>query len=130
MDITGTAVLETYEFLINKVILREEGKRYQDALDLWNEAQEKYPDYAIVYGHKGVLLYKMGRRKEAVKVLEIAVQSEVKMADSYYYLAKCYLEDGVGSSGKGKDVVKNLFSATLRLEPKHSKAAIELAVIK
>jgi len=128
---TGTAVLETYEFFIDKVILRDKKeKRYDDALELWNDAQKKYPTYALTYGHKGVLLYKMGRKKEALENLEVAIQSKLAMADGYFYLAKCYMEGVVSGKGKSRDVVKRLLVQTLRIDPKHSEAAAELALFK
>ena len=129
LDTTGTAVLETYEFFINKVVLRKEGERQEDALELWNQAQEKYPQYIVVYAHRGVLLYKMGRKKEAMENLEIAVQSRSSVADCYFFLAKCYSE-GVARIRKSKEDVMKLLVAALQIDPKHSKAAAELESLK
>lgn len=122
-DSTGTKVMETYTFLVNSVILRK-GKvtdRYQDALELWDQAQRAYPKYAQPYGWKGTVLYKMGKVKEARNLLEIAVSSKVDEAEFYYYLGLCYLQE------KRIREAKEMFGTALRFDPKHSAAATEFS---
>ena len=124
-DSTGAKVLETYTFLINSVILRK-GKitnRYEDALELWDQAQRAYPKYAQPYGWKGTVLYKMGRIKEAKDSLEIAVSSKVNEAEFYYYLGLCYLQE------QRTREAKEMFGSALRFDPKHSAAATEFRKI-
>ncbi len=126
-DSSATKVLENYVFLINTMILRKgvEPTRYHDALELWDQAIASYPKYARPYGWKGTVLYQMGRVKEAIPLLELAVQSHVHEADVYYYLGLCY-QAGRGSEGKGKEV-EGLFRKTLQLDPGHSGAKEQLS---
>lgn len=124
-DSTGTVVIDTYTFLINSVILRKGGERYEEALALWDQAQKTFPKYANIYSHKGALLYKMKRREEAMKMLEIAVKSGIQIADSYYYLGICYLE-GVGGRQRDRGEVRRLLTKALQFDPKHSEAATAL----
>ena len=123
-DSTVTVVLETYQFLINKVILRKGKERYEDALALWDQAIDAYPDYPIVSAYKGALLYELKRKKEAVELLEFAVRHGVLFADAYYYLGMCYL-DNVGGVKKRSEV-DSLFKKALQVDPQHSEAATAL----
>lgn len=123
-DSTGSKVIEGYVFLINSIILRKGQKRYRDALELWDQAIASYPKYAKLHGHKGVVLYRMGRVKEAVEYLETAVRSNVgDIPDVFYYLGLGYMEGG----GRGKEEALELFRRTLQLEPSHSGARTQLA---
>ena len=129
-DSTGTKVLEAYTFLINSVILRKGSDRYQDALDLWDQALAAYPKYAYIYGMKGSLLQKIGLTKEAREPLELSVQSKVGIADPYYYLGMNYLvEEGVVKQ-KRMGLIENLFKRALEIDPNHSMASAELSKLK
>ncbi len=125
-DSTGTKVLEAYVFLINSVVLRK-GKakgRYQDALELWDQAIRTFPKYPSPYGWKGTILYKMGRVKEATEPLEIAVKSGVKEPEIFHHLGLCYLQ------GKREKEARGMFASALQLDPKHAAAAAEIEKLK
>ena len=125
MDSTGSKVIEGYVFLINSIILRKGQRRYHDALELWDQAITTYPTYAKLHGHKGVVLYQMGRVEEAVQYLETAVRSNVgDIPDVFYYLGMSYVERGGG--GRGKEAARELFKRTLLLEPNHTGARTQL----
>ena len=112
--------------MVNSVILRKGRalERYQDALELWDQAIGAFPKYPVPYGWKGTVLYKMGKVKEATDMLEIAVRSGVKEPEFYYHLGLCYLQE------KRMDDAKMMFGTTLQFDPKHSAAATELGKIK
>ena len=126
-DSTISAVIDIYDFLINKIVLRKGRERYEDALALWDQAMTVYPTCVDIYAHKGSLLYKMERGREAVPLLDVAIRSGSQIADVYYYLGMCYL-DGLGDvkERRTKEEVGSLFKKTLQLEPRHSKAAVAL----
>lgn len=142
-DSTATKVLETYIFLVNSVVLRK-GKvvsRYDDALELWEQAIAAYPKYAAPYGWKGTVLYKMGRVQEAAELLEMAVQSGVGVAEIYYHLGLCYLagvgdgggggsDEGTGRSGGMRGAAGMMFRKALQLDPAHSGAKLELGKLE
>ncbi len=125
-DSTGAKVLETYNFLVNTVVLRKgkAAERYQDALDLWDQAIQAYPKYPHPYGWKGTVLYKVGRLEEATVMLELAVRSNVKEPEMYHHLGLCYVRQN------RKMEAKEMFSRALQLDTKHSAAATELAKLR
>lgn len=118
--------MEVYTFLVNSVVLRKgkETGRYQDALELWDQAIRAFPKYPQPYGWKGTVLYKMGRLKEATEMLELAVRSKVNEAEIYYHLGLCYLKSN------RKTEAREMFNYALLLDSKHSAAANQLAKLK
>ena len=83
--------METYLFLIEKVIMRDQS-RLQDALRLCEEAMSLYPNFAKLYGVKGNILLKMNRIEEAISVLEIGVQTPQVVPECYYNLGLAYVQ--------------------------------------
>ena len=69
-DEAPATVLDTYMFLIEKVIMRNES-RLQDALATCDEALSLLPTYAKLYSAKGVILLKMNRTSEALPLLMV-----------------------------------------------------------
>lgn len=118
-DSTGEKVVESYAFLIDKIILRNTS-RLQDALDLCEKALTIYPTYATLYSMKGKLLWKMNRTEEAIEHLELAAQSSLKEPDMFYYLGLAYLD--VGKKQKAETMLRN----TLAVDSSHRKAAGQL----
>ena len=83
--------METYEFLIEQVIMRNES-RLGDALTVCEEALSLYPSFAKLYTIKGRILLKMNRTKEALPVLEFAVQATEILPASHYNLGLAHLQ--------------------------------------
>lgn len=121
-------MIDAYSFLINHVILRKGSDRYEDALALWDQALTLYPAYAALHAHKGSLLYRMKRRREAFELLDIAVQSGVVIADAYYHLGMCYLDGVGGREGGERGKASSLFKKALQLDPRHSGAEAALKI--
>jgi tetratricopeptide (TPR) repeat protein len=113
------------------VILREGAgpNSYHVALEVWDEAIAMYPTYAMPYGWKGVVLYKMGNIKEAVSVLEIAARSNVVEAEVYHHLGLCYLALGERDGG-GKEKAGGMFKKALQFNAAHAGARTELGKLK
>ena len=118
-DSTGQKVIETYEFLIDKVILRN-GSRLHDAMELVNQALQTYPKYARLFAMKGVLLYKLNQTKAAVEHLEIAVKSNYHSVDTFYHLGLSY--EQLGDERKAED----MFKSTLAVDGHHIEAMYHL----
>ena len=83
--------METYEFLIEQVIMKNES-RLQDALKVSKEALLLYPNFAKLYAIKGRILLKLNRTKEALSELEIAVQASEIVPASHYSLGLAHLQ--------------------------------------
>lgn len=119
-DNTGAKIVETYAFLIDKVILRNEN-RLQDALHLVEKALEDYPTYAQLYSMKGNLLLKMNRNEEALQLLEIAVESGLKLPETHCGLGVAYMR--LGRKTQAKAIFKNVLQ---NLDPGHVPTMVEL----
>ena len=131
-DSTGSKVMETYRFLVNSVVLRNgKSERYHDALDLWDQAIATFPEYAMPYGWKGVVLYKMGRLEEAMKLLDLAIKSGVSDPDVFYHMGLCRLATGTTGGGRGVEIeAKALFRRALELDASHTGAKEQLSRLK
>ena len=122
-DSTGQKVIETYEFLINNVILRNGSQRLNDALELVNQALETYPRYARLFAMKGVILYKLNRNKMAVEFMEIAQKSNYRSVELFYHLGLAY--ESLGENRKAE----SMFRSTLGLDGSHIEAVFHLGQV-
>lgn len=119
-DNTGGKVVETYAFLIEKVILRNE-KRLQDALDLVEKALKDYPMYAQLYSIKGTILLKMNRNEEALELLQIAVQSNLNLPETHSGLGVVYMR--MGQRAKAEASFRNVLH---NIDANHVPTMVEL----
>ena len=112
--------METYAFLIEKVILRNE-KRLQDALDMVEKALKDYPTIAQVYSIKGNILLKMNRNEEALQLLQIAVQSSLNLPETHSGLGVAYMR--MGQKAKAEANFRNVLH---NIDSSHVPTMVEL----
>lgn len=118
-DSTGTKVIETLVFLLNKVVLRH-NDRYEDALELVEQALVHYPNYAQLYSMKGIYLQKLGRSQSALEFLLTAINSQYVTSGTLFHLGLAHLDVG------DTDIAATAFRKTLAIEPSHRGAELKL----
>ena len=64
--------------------------RYDEATALYEQLNEKTPKWSCPWRHKGTALWKTGRFEEAVKSLEMAIETRKTHYDAYVVLAQVY----------------------------------------
>jgi tetratricopeptide (TPR) repeat protein len=64
--------------------------RYDEAIPLYEQLNEKSPKWSCPWRHKGTALWKSGRLDEAVKSLEMAIETRKTHYDAYVVLAQVY----------------------------------------
>ena len=121
-DNTVGKILETYKFLVYKVILRNES-RLQDALDLCETALTTYPGYAHLYALKGNVLLRMNRAQEALPILEMAANAGLSVTDAHYGLGLAHKK--LGNKAKAEASFRNV----LMVEPGHEDAILQLGML-
>ena len=114
--------METYAFLINSVILRNETRVYE-ALELCETALETYPNYAQLFIVKGSILLKLNRTHEAISSLDLVVQSNLMFADAYHYLGLAHVR--LGDKAQGEKFLRH----ALQIDPNHKLAMLELGIL-
>ena len=120
LDSTGGKVIETLEFLLDKVILKD-NKRLHDALELVEDVMTAYPTYAKLYNLKGIILQKLNQTKSAIEHLEIAVKSNVISPETFYYLGLAHLQL------KHRKESEEYFRKTVLIDPNFKDAAKRLS---
>ena len=96
---------------------------WKNEMMLWEDAANKYPLNARAVGNYGVALANKGLYKEAIQVLEKAI--EVKPTDSshWYSMAFCYKMMGE------PDKAIAPYKKALELAPQYQKASVDLSMI-
>ena len=84
-------------------ILLELGK-YDEAIPLYTELNEKSPKWSCPWRHKGEALYKMKNYAEAEKALLMAIETRKEHYDAYIWLAEVYRD--MGQYDKGIETLK------------------------
>ncbi len=64
--------------------------RYDEAIPLYEQLNEKNPKWSCPWRHKGTALWKKGQLAEAVKSLEMAIETRKTHYDAYVVLAQVY----------------------------------------
>jgi tetratricopeptide (TPR) repeat protein len=64
--------------------------RYDEAIPLYEQLNEKNPKWSCPWRHKGTALWKSGKLDEAVKSLEMAIETRKTHYDAYVVLAQVY----------------------------------------
>ena len=64
--------------------------RYDEAIALYEQLNEESPKWSCPWRHKGTALWKKGRLAEAVKSLEMAIETRKTHYDAYVVLAQVY----------------------------------------
>jgi len=64
--------------------------RYDEAIALYEQLNEETPEWSCPWRHKGTALWKKGRIAEAVKSLEMAIETRKTHYDAYVVLAQVY----------------------------------------
>ncbi|XP_064397287.1 protein O-mannosyl-transferase Tmtc3-like isoform X2 [Halichondria panicea] len=118
-DSTGTKVIETLEFLLDKIILRN-NDRYGDAVELVDQALSNYPSYGKLYNLKGIYLQRQGRSKAAIELLQTAININFITAQGLYHLGLAYTDTG------DKRRAVEAFKAALSMDPTYKDAATKL----
>lgn len=83
--------LETY---LGRGLQLEERGSYEEALKLYDEAQERFPDDPRAVHKQGVILVRMGRRDEARQAFIAALNLNREFAPSLTNLGNMELEQG------------------------------------
>ena len=118
---TSSNQLENIYHLL-KMIQTDKG-REEDALELCDFAMQYYPTTAHLFLHRGKILTRMNRTREAIADLEIAVQTPIFLADINYHLGMAYLAEG--SVGKAE----RSFRAELAGNPGSLDSILELGML-
>ena len=92
-DDTLAKLLETYEFLIKVVMMKNESKLPR-ALAILDEALETYPVVIKLHSLRANVLTRLGRTSEALVALETASRAPRIMPVVYYNLGLVYAEQG------------------------------------
>lgn len=64
--------------------------RYDEAIPLYEQLNEKSPKWSCPWRHKGTALWKKGQLDEAVKSLEMAIETRKTHYDAYIVLGQVY----------------------------------------
>ena len=104
-------------------MIQSHAGREEDALELCDFAMQYYPTTAHLFLHRGKILTKLNRTREAVSDLEIAVQTPVFLADVNYNLGLAYV--AAGSTSKAV----NSFKAELAGNPGNLDSVLQLGML-
>ncbi len=80
--------------LNNKDVELAEAGNYQEAIDLFRQAIELSPDYALAHAHLGTSLYQAKRFDEAIKSLKKAIELKRDFAEASSKLGVVYADLG------------------------------------
>ena len=104
-------------------LIQSEKDREEDALELCEFAMQYYPTTAHLFFHRGKILMKMNRIREAIADLEIAIQTPVFLADINHNLGMAYV--AAGSLGKAE----RSFRAELAGNPGYMDSMLQLGLV-
>ena len=121
-DDSMAKLLETYQFLIKTVLMKNESKLPR-ALQILDEALDKYPDIAEFHSMRATVLTSMDRTKEALDALSIASNAAVILPSVHYSYGLVYSKHG--------DLKKaeEYFSNAVRLDRGNNDALLELGML-
>ena len=105
-----------------RMIQKDRG-REEDSLELIDFALRHYPTTAHLFFHRGKILAKLNRTKEAISDLEIAVQTTIFLPDINHHLGLVY--EAAGSPGKAEKA----FRAELAGNPGNYESLLQLGVV-
>lgn len=69
-------------------------KKFERALDDFNQAIETFPEFATAYNNRGLLLHGLGHYQEAIKDFNRAIALQPKLGASFHNRANAYLKSG------------------------------------
>ena len=118
-DASASSVVDILDFLLEKIILRN-NDRFSDALELVERLLTRYPTHVKLYNHKGVILQKMGRSREAIEQLVVTINSKYYTPETFYHLGLAYLD--VGDKKRAAESLKQ----TVLLDHSYKDAASRL----
>ena len=118
---TASNQLENIYHLLK--MIQKDKDREEDALELCEFAMQYYPTTAHLFFHRGKILHRMNRTREAIADLEIAVQTPVFLAEINHNLGLAYLAQG--SLGKAE----RSFRAELVGNPGNVGSVLELGLV-
>ena len=96
--------------------------REEEELELCEYAMQYYPTTAHLFFHRGKILARMNRTREAIADLEIAVQTPIFLPDINYHLGLAYVE--AGSLAKAKKA----FRTELAGNPGNVESTLQLGM--
>ena len=104
-------------------MIRVDGGREEDELELIEFAMQYYPTTAHLFFHRGKILARLNRTREAIADLEIAVQTPIFLLDINHSLGQVYFEAGL--FGKAEKA----FRTELAGNPGNVDSVLQLGVI-
>ena len=105
-----------------RMIQKDDG-REEDALELCDFALRHYPSTAHLFFHRGKILTRMDRTREAIADLEIAVQTPIFLPDINHHLGLAYRVAGL--PGKAEKA----FRAELAGNPGNTESLLQLGTV-
>ncbi len=106
--------LEIIDLLIDE-------KRYDDALNLIQEVQEKYPNYACIYNSKTRVYYRLKDYENAVLSIDNCIKLDNKNAESHYFKGLI-----LNDTGKFEEAKASIYEA-IKLNPSVAKYYYQMA---
>lgn len=110
--------------LIDEVLVEIEENRLEDALNLLYSLISLYPESAIAYDLKGVVLYRQGKHTEAEQAFLKAIDLEKDFAIAWYNLSLVKQEQGQFTRAK------EYLDKAIDLQADLTKAYFERALVK
>ncbi|HKI68473.1 MAG TPA: tetratricopeptide repeat protein, partial [Verrucomicrobiae bacterium] len=115
---TTTDIPDDVQPSFEKAVLAIRNRRFEDALDILNEAITTNPTVARLYFNRGDVLADMGRREDAIADYTRVMELQPENPEAYYNRAVTYQE-----MQNRKQAFAD-FSQALRLNPEHYAAYV------
>ena len=115
-------LMETYEFLVKIVLMKNESK-LPSALLVLDDALEKYPDIVTLHALRANVLTRMDRVPEALNELRIASSARSILSSVHYNYGLAYSKQG--DLKKAEESFRN----AVNMDPAYHDAIMELGVL-
>ena len=120
-DDTLASLVETYQFLIKVVLMKNESK-LPHALEIMDRALESFPTVAEFHSLRATVLIRMERFKDALEALTTASNAKVVLPSVHYNYGLIYSKHGESTKAMES------FVKSLQADREHYEAMAELGM--